>query len=284
MEGPKPIRSLERGLRVLSALTRHGAQSLADLCRTTGIPKSTLRRVLVTLEDNRFVRQSLADQLFRANVSAPVSQALAQSGFVGRLAAIAAPYLEELTKRVVWPSDLLVRNGIHMEIVETSRTRTPLIVNRNEIGDRVDIVLSAVGRAYVAACGAAERRDILRDLDQAGWRQVGRPSITREAFLEEIERTRRRGYGIRHSGFTGATSKWPETNDRLQAIAVAVGDADGVLGCVNLLWPKEVMTAEEFAGRYLDLLRAITDRIHHAFQDRGTPATAPVSRSLADAG
>ena len=55
----KENRSLDRGIEILETLAREGAMSLADLHRATGLPKSTIRRLLQTLIARKIVRRSL---------------------------------------------------------------------------------------------------------------------------------------------------------------------------------------------------------------------------------
>jgi IclR family mhp operon transcriptional activator len=51
----------------------------------------------------------------------------------------------------------MVPAGDHMEIRETSRTRSPILLHQERIGLQVDWLLTAVERAYLAFCPAKER-------------------------------------------------------------------------------------------------------------------------------
>ena len=64
--GVKEIRALRRAIDVIEALCRAECLSLAELTRETALAKSTLRRILFTLENGGLVRCSLADGLYRA--------------------------------------------------------------------------------------------------------------------------------------------------------------------------------------------------------------------------
>ena len=61
---PKPIRSLARGLAVLSALNRHGSATALTLARETGVPRATVYRLLQTLFDDGYVGRGTADDRF----------------------------------------------------------------------------------------------------------------------------------------------------------------------------------------------------------------------------
>jgi DNA-binding IclR family transcriptional regulator len=72
MPGPKTIRALERGLQVLDALRANPISPLQDLHRATRIPKSTLLRILHTLDRAGLVSRRLADGHYRLSASAGV--------------------------------------------------------------------------------------------------------------------------------------------------------------------------------------------------------------------
>ena len=90
----------------------------------------------------------------------------------------------------------MVPSGDHMEIRETTRTRSPFLLEQERIGWKVNWLLSGVGRAYLAFCPAKERQRVVNLL-----RSSSRPEdrLAREperlnAILSEV---RARGYGTR---------------------------------------------------------------------------------------
>lgn len=227
----KEIRAVSRAAVVIDALCRREACSLAELHHETGLPKSTLRRILATFERTGFVRCSLADGLYRANIGVPWCAASIDNPRISQVVAAATPVLRDLSREVPWPSDVLVRRGTRLQIVETNRPMTPLKVNQLAIGDQVDMLNTAVGRAYLAFCPDDERDGIFREV-QACWSASDRDRI--EASLRE---TRRRGYGERDAAFTGGTSQFPFLADKLFAVAVPALFRSKVVCCINLLWP-----------------------------------------------
>ncbi|MEP2533416.1 helix-turn-helix domain-containing protein [Shimia sp.] len=121
----KENRSLERGLIVLETLARNQSMSLSEIHRATGLPKSTLRRLLATLARQRFVRRSLADKQYRITVNLhdlaidPVQPGSAL------IADIALPHLLDLTSRIGWPSDIHIFEDHWMRIIESTRSVSP---------------------------------------------------------------------------------------------------------------------------------------------------------------
>ena len=102
----KTIRSLKRGLQVLNALNAQPISSLQDVHGLTGIPKPTLLRILLTLEEAGAVSRRLADGRYR--ISANLTRLGRKRDRFDPVAEAAAPVLDRLCQKVSWPSDLMV--------------------------------------------------------------------------------------------------------------------------------------------------------------------------------
>lgn len=56
------MQSLDRALKVLASLTRHGQTALTDLAHGLGNPIATTHRILTTMQKNGFVSFDEVDQ------------------------------------------------------------------------------------------------------------------------------------------------------------------------------------------------------------------------------
>jgi IclR family transcriptional regulator, mhp operon transcriptional activator len=248
MAGPKRIRSLARGLQVLHALQATPIASLHALFLATRIPKPTLLRILVTLEEMGAVSRRLGDGHYRISALNRVAR---KRDRYDRVAEAAAPVLDRLCRRVSWPSDLMVPAGDHMEIRETSLVRTPFSTYfmHERIGKPVNWVLSAVGRAYLAYCPDKEREKILTLLRKSNkaenWlaRDVKR-------FDRILADTRRNGFGVRDGSYVGGTYGQNDP-DGLAGIAVPLLDGGRVYGVINIIWAKAAHSVEDMARHHL---------------------------------
>jgi IclR family transcriptional regulator, mhp operon transcriptional activator len=262
----KTIRSLERGLQVLSALHTIPIASLQDIYRLTTIPKPTLLRILLTLERAGAVSRRLADGRYR--ISTNLTRLARKRDRYDRVAEAAAPVLDRLCQKISWPSDLMVPAGDHMEIRETSRTQSPFATyySKDRVGVPVNWLLSAVGRAYLAHCPDEERENLInlvRKSDKAeNWLARDRKRLD-----EILSETRKRGYGIRDQGFLGGPYG-AQLPDVLAAIAVPLLDGRRVHGVINIIWPKPAHTIEVFASRYLPELQAAAVEIVGSLRNR----------------
>lgn len=252
----KKIRALERGIQLLEVLQASAGSTLHELHVLTGLPKSTLRRLLLTLESAGAVRKGLADGLYRANVNLRrIPTHLHQFDY---LIEAALPVLKALGKEEAWPSDLFVRVGNYMKIVETTRGFSALSLTIDLVGDHVDMPVTAVGRAYLAFCPEKERLEIMDSLRRST------PGASAEFWRQlhvALEETRRRGFGIRAQGFNGETRNRPTYIDGLAAIAVPIVHGGRVHGCINRVWPRAAMNLEEFTCQNFAGLRAAAERI-----------------------
>jgi IclR family mhp operon transcriptional activator len=256
----KTIAGLQKGLVVLDAL--HAAEdgmSLQDLHAATSIPKATLLRVLVTLEQHGAIWRRHGDGAFCASYSLQRRSHAADSA--SRLAECAADELDSLQAKVQWPSDIAIRSGYGMMLCETNRTSSYITVHKDKLGFEISMLRSAVGRAYLAFCTEEEREEIL-----AGLKNSNRPgdALARHpAKLSVIlERTRRLGYGVRDPDFGGDyDASKSRHDDRLAAIAVPILSGEGLHGCLNMVWIESLFTVDQVVEKYLATLQKAAERI-----------------------
>jgi IclR family mhp operon transcriptional activator len=250
----KTIRSLERGLAVLQALEGRAALSLADLHARTTIAKPTLLRILATLDQAGMVWRAIGDGRYRRRQGPRGPERRDESDL--RIAAVAAPHLEALQRKVIWPSDLLVYRNYRLELVETSRRQSNLGLFPYAIGFRIDMFLTAPGRAWLAY---SSERDRQRLLDHARRHPPPNPR-SREVLAGELDEilatTRRLGYASRDARFGGTDKPLAEFDDGLDAIAVPVLDGERILACMNLVWPRKYRLKTKIVREHLADLRA----------------------------
>ena len=265
MSSAKTIASLERGLRVLQALQMQPDSSLHEIYNLTRISKPTLLRILHTLQQSGVATRRLADGRYR--IGSNLTHSPTRRDHRDRIAEAAAPVMERLCRRVSWPSDLMVPAGDHMEIRETTRTRTPFIMMQERVGLPVNWLLSGVGRAYLAFCPVKERQQIVELLRGSSKPEdrLARDPKRLDAILQE---THARGYGTRDPTHVGGYYGGLPHADGLLSIAVPLRDGARVIGSINMLWLKPAHTIEVFADRYLPELQSAAVEIVGSLRNR----------------
>ena len=263
---PKTIRALERGLEVMQILQQKGMATLNEVYQESGLPRPTILRVLRTLEGAGWVRRGLDDGLYRNSFK--IQGMVNSLNQTDKLAEISAPYLDTLCRKASWPSDLAVLspNGLYMELKETSRSLSPFLLNRDSIGHKINLPLSAVGRAYLAFCSENKRNLILNKLIKSQ-DMVNRPIIDTKKFATDLENIRLRGYATREPSYGGGQEPLrSEFDDGLNAVAVPISLEAEIIGCISLVWVRKAMLISDIVNEYLVDLQVAASEISKQYE------------------
>lgn len=265
----KPIRALDRGLHVLELLSRQGQMTLADLRKASGLSNPTLLRILLTLQDRKWVRRNIVEGRYELTHS--LGSLLGETARAHPLAELSAPYLLDLKSlQTDWPSEVCALLGPgRIEIVESTRLRGPMALTRTALGIRPSMVMSAHGRAILAYSSDAQCERHFQAILRSGtkedmlWIESGK-------FEKEIARTRTQGFGLREPNYWQAPF---DPGPELGAMAVPILSKTGVHGSISLLWIAEEMSLEDvLAAGSLQDLQKTSARIGVALDKNGIAA------------
>lgn len=177
------VTALARGLQVLQCFAsgeeRLGNQELAERC---GLPKSTVTRLTYTLTKLGFLHHVAESGRYRLGMAT-----LTLGGTtLSRLDAkeVSRPLMQQLANDTGCLIALGMRDGMSMLYLETCRSDSIVTIRLN-IGSRIPLATSAMGRAYLAGAKPGARRGLeerIRTLDLAGWPRI-EPGI-RQAVSE----------------------------------------------------------------------------------------------------
>lgn len=232
------VRSIQRGLDVLSEVNRSGGIRASELAQRLGLARPTVYRLLETLEELGYVRRSGSDDRFRVTRKASSLGDGYDPGLI--ISEAAAPVIGELCKRLVWPIDLTIYENAAMVIQETTHAQSPLSIDRGMIGRRLPMLRTSAGRAYLAFCPAAEREMIVKHVARID-EPDDRPYLEGSHLERLLAETRARGFGLRAEG---------EYNDKTSSIAVPVIRSTDVLGCISIIWIRSALDPAEAIDRF----------------------------------
>jgi DNA-binding IclR family transcriptional regulator len=191
------ITALSRGLTLLRQVASADAPiSNRELAELTGIPKPTVSRITATLVSAGFLFQLPDSERFVLTASVLELS----NGFLRNfdIRARARPFLIELAERTSLSVHLGARDRLDMVVIDAIRPRSAILVSRLEVGSRMDLTRTAVGRAYLAVLGEPERAALLAGLQAASGDDWPHIHARLAASLEE---TRKLGFAI-------ATGEW----------------------------------------------------------------------------
>ena len=164
------VTALARGLELLACF-RSGDKLLGnqELAERSKLPKSTGSRLTYTLTKLGYLQYDDQAGKYRLGTA---TLALG-SAMLSRLdiRQIARPLMQELADFSHTMVSLGMRDRLSMIYVENCRSQAALTL-RLDVGARIPVASTAMGRAYLAEISSNERNDILervRDLDELAW-------------------------------------------------------------------------------------------------------------------
>lgn len=152
------IGAISKVCLLIEMLSTRKSWELAELCKAVAMPKTTVHRMLLTLEDNGYVIQEkqrgeycLSFKLFSIG-----SRMLGHSSLVD----IARPYCRELLEAVDETVNLCVVSGTEMLVVDKQVT-SQMLRQDSIIGGAFPLFQSASGKVFLAFAEEAETEKVL---------------------------------------------------------------------------------------------------------------------------
>lgn len=236
----EPDNAIAKAITLLNALrVREEGGSARELAVLTGIPRSTVQRILTTLTDSGMMAQDPADQRYHIGPHALwIGLGYKQSINLVNLARPLMVGLRNLTDETV---SLSIAVGGTRVFVEEVQSRSELRF-ASELGRLFPLWSGASGRVLMSGLGDAEIDEIL--LDDTHRAEVDNPlpiAENREAILK-----------IREDGYATAVS---ESITHSSSIAVPVMDAGGrIIAALSVSGPEGRLTLDRM-NAVLPLLR-----------------------------
>ena len=167
------VTALARGLEVLACF-RHGETTLSnhELAMRCKLPKSTVSRLTMTLTKLGYLIHVEESGRYRLGTAClALGSALLAKLDVRK---IAHPMMQELANATGASVSLGVRDKLSMIYVEHCRSASTLTLTL-DVGSRMPLASSAIGRAWLAAASETDRAQALaqvRELDDLAWPSI----------------------------------------------------------------------------------------------------------------
>lgn len=192
--------SLDRGLRILTHLSSAGESAISDVATVAGISRSAAYRIIDHLRAADFVVTSSTGRVKLGPAAARLAMAAVQATDVVHVAPELLRLLAQQTRETV---GMGVLSGDEMVFVFRERGPQSVAVTA-ELGARRPLHCTAVGKAYLSALPADERRTLIRTLPMTA--HSPRTNTNRTKLAEEIEAARLRGWTTEHGELDEASA------------------------------------------------------------------------------
>jgi len=241
------VTALARGLELLRAFVpNEGPLGNQEIAHRTGLPKPTVSRLAHTL--TRLGYLNYLERLEKYQLgTAVLSLGYAVLANLG-IRMIARPFMQELADYAGASVSLGSRDRLNMVYIEHCRPDTPITL-RLDLGSRIPLATTAMGRALLAALPEDERGYLMEHVAEAEPRHWPRIKAGIEQAVEDY-RTR---------GFTLSAGDWQRD---VHAVGVALKPPDGspilALNCGGpaFLYDRKRLV-NDFGPRLVNLVRNV---------------------------
>lgn len=235
--GRSRVQSVDRAFALLDALAlRGGRASLGDLVTDTGLAAATVHRLCGTLAESGHLRRDARRDYL-------LGPRLQRIGDAARRATLdwAEPVLAAVVAGTGETANMAVREGDG--VVYLAQVPSPHSMRMfTEVGRRVEVHCTAVGKALVAGLDDDEVRAMLC---RAGMRRYTDATLVEpESLLAELARVRRTRYATDES----------EQEEGVRCVAIAVGEGDAAFA-ISASGPEARFTPDR-RDAAVDVLRS----------------------------
>lgn len=245
-----PVEAVCRALDVLRSVNKLRIASVNGIYEETGIPKSTIVRMLETLMAEGYVARDNMCGGYR--VTSRVDDLSCGYEGIPKIIEVSRPLAIDLTRRTKWPIGLGIIDGDAIALQFWTGAISPWAHTNTVLGLRPNLRTTAMGRAYLAHCSEEEREKHLARFredpvfDEAEERR----------FRLLLSRAKEDGYAIRD----------PKTPPfRTVTLAMPIHEGDLVRALISISFYKTAIKTSEIPEKIVAPLRETTRKIEGAF-------------------
>jgi IclR family KDG regulon transcriptional repressor len=269
---PPSVRAVDRALDILLCFDGNDAAlSMTQIAERVEIHKSTVHRLLATLEAKHFLQRDAATGLYRLGF-----QLVELASLVLRdmdLPRFAGPHLQRLAAESGETVDLATLDGEHVVYLRVIESPHRLKIAA-AVGQRLPAYCTATGKAFLAFL-PDDRVDAILAAGQP--RYTDRTLVSRSDLQRDLAATRERGFAISEQEF----------ESDINAIAAPICDAAGLpVGAIAIVGPSFRLQRDQMLAlsrKLLTATRAISHEMSLASASllvakQAAPAARPIQR------
>jgi IclR family mhp operon transcriptional activator len=243
------VEAASRTLLLLEELNRHRVTSIDRLHKATGLPKSTVVRLM----------KSLCAMGYAANDRRQGGYAVASrvkslsNGFHGDPLVVEAarPWALAFTRQYQWPIAIAVLERSSVVVRFSTIPDSPVSPFHGTLNMQLSLLGRALGRAYLAFCPVSER-SILLDMLARSQEREDKLANERKRALSLLAAIRKQGFAERDPMVEPRSSN---------TIAMPIIVNHRVLATVGMTYFTSALDRTDAIGRYVPLVQALAENI-----------------------
>lgn len=229
--------------------------SLSEIAERAGIPMSSAHRIVTELVEHGLLER-MPDRSYRVG-NRLWEMGSRTPGALG-LREIALPYLHAIQSRVRQHTQLLVRSGLDVLVIERLSSRDA-VVNASIVGGRIPLQHSSSGIVLLANA----EDDVLEKVIERGLSPITPWSLsTAEQLRDAVTAARRDGFAV--------SEGWIFEESRGIAVPVR-GSQEVVVGAVSVVVPNDHSPVDDLVRLLRLAARGISDALLRSYLPPGHP-------------
>ncbi|WP_078593829.1 IclR family transcriptional regulator [Evansella clarkii] len=186
------VQSVDRAMIILDCLKESPkGLGVTDLSKKLGVAKSTVHRLLSTLEKHRYVKKVNNEGIYQLGLKfLEMNHAVMENMNIVELA---HPILDELTKTVAEITHLVMLENFELVYIDKVESTSTIRIY-SQTGRRAPMHCTGVGKAMAAYF---PEKKLERFFSHTDWKAFTPYTITKEEdFRAELDRIREKGYSL----------------------------------------------------------------------------------------
>lgn len=233
--------------------------TLSEISERSGIPLSSAHRIVSELVEHGLIER-MPDRSYRVG-NRLWEMGSRTPGALG-LREIALPYLHAIQSRVRQHTQLLVRSGLDVLVIERLSARDA-VVNASIVGGRIPLQHSSSGIVILAHT----EEDLVPDIVRRGLSPITAGSLrTEEQLRDAVALAKRQGYAM--------SEGWIFEESRGLAVPVR-GSQDVVVGTVGVVVPNDGSPVDDLVRLLKLTADGISDALLRSYLPPGHPQARP---------
>ncbi|MDR5801878.1 IclR family transcriptional regulator [Caballeronia sp. LZ001] len=267
------VPGLERGLKILTEFSpREPVLGAPELSRRLGIPRTTVFRLLQTLESLGFLERADKDRNYRLGV------AVLRLGFEYlsslELTDLGLPVIEALRDATGLTSHILIRDGRDVVFVAKAQSHAPIFSSvKVNVGTRLPAHATTHGHVLMGDLSLDELRALYPEPHLERFTKATPETV--EELFERVKEDAERGFATSQSSFERGISvvTAPVRNDTGRIVAV-----------ITTTIPRPEIDAALLESGLIDRVREAADALSMRLNYRPAAQTAASSRYMKSLG
>lgn len=186
------VPSLKKSIDVLNCFIEEPKLGVTQISKRLGLSKSHVFKILATYESMGYIDKDKENGKYELGIGIfTLSRALGEKFIITK---VAAPYMQDLANKTNERVYLAIPYDGQVLYLEAFYPIGKIGLLRNILGEKAEMYCTGIGKAMLSAL---PQKELEQYCEKTSFIQyTDRTIVTKEALIEEIKKTQRRGFAV----------------------------------------------------------------------------------------